>query len=240
MTAYKSIQRLSYQSHPIIEKTAVDFLDPYKSHTNLSWIGCSGATDYTREWSINNQKAGFVSSNNNAECMAEHKKNGYRTSFKLGDIANEFKSSSISAKDYQPLHIKKSKHREILISKLKEKNENNAEDDSPQKLDKESLRGTNWKFGDEKNMYTTESSSNFTSYSIEDGKMSATKISTVGLQKTKWSMGSHINNYSTTSKSSFTTVKLVQQPQRITTEELQKTHIILGHPTERYFQVSTK
>lgn len=49
---YSSINRLSYQP---IRKVDVDveILDPYKSHTTLSWIGCH-KTDYSRDWSINN------------------------------------------------------------------------------------------------------------------------------------------------------------------------------------------
>lgn len=47
---YQSVNRLSYQPQKKVE-VSVDILDPYKSHTNLSWIGCH-QTDYSRDWSI--------------------------------------------------------------------------------------------------------------------------------------------------------------------------------------------
>ncbi len=49
---YNSIQRLSYQPQRKVD-VDVDILDPYKSNTKLSWIGCQ-KTDYSRDWSINN------------------------------------------------------------------------------------------------------------------------------------------------------------------------------------------
>ena len=49
--AYQSINRLSYQPQKKVD-VSVDILDPYKSHTTLSWIGCHN-TDYSRDWSIN-------------------------------------------------------------------------------------------------------------------------------------------------------------------------------------------
>ena len=234
----KSIQQLSYIPQKRVD-VSVDILDPYKSHTNLSWIGCH-TTDYSRDWSINNLP--FVPVKRE-EAMSEFQKTGQSTSFCLGIAKVDYCSTNSLAKSYKAMDTTKHRHRQLLWNEHQSnKQQMDNEQTNAIKLDRATLCGTNWSFGNVgcKNEWTTDAQSSYIKY--DDMDQCKSTISTSELQKTNLYLGGNKRTiYDTTTKSSYTAKKPVPQCQRTMTKAmLQASRVTLGDGRTRYWEKSTK
>lgn len=172
--------------------------------------------------------------------MVEHQKNGQRSSIVFGIAKRDFGSSCSSSVNYKPIDIQKRKH---WLMSQRENALDGAKLRRPElpPFDKESLIKTSFVLGSENPSYETETTSSYIERDLNDADLRPT-VSIAALQGTSWSVGTSMKpEYSTTFQKGFISQKAVPQVQRTTSkQELQKSHIIFGDPTKRYFEVSTK